>query len=199
MDSTQQAVQVLDEDAANPPLISAQPKSAWRNLAEIVVMIVLLVVLLNAMTVSADLVGVTMSPTLNQGQNLLASRVTYTLFPPERGDVIVLRDPVSPQRLIVRRVIGLPGERLELRGRQVLINGLPLTEDYVDNPLAISDNLTATALLVLPPDQYYVMGDNRLSINDSRSWGPVNAETILGRAWFAYWPPESIGFIKHAR
>ena len=197
--STDQGLAVRSDADEPPPLISAPAKSTWRNLAEIVVMLGILVALLNLLTVRAELAGVAMTPTLNQGQQLLASRVAYALFMPERGDVVVLRDPLSPERLVVRRVVGLPGERLELRGRQVLINDQPLAEDYISNNLAVSDNLTATARLALPANEYYVLGDNRLTINDSRTWGPVTGENILGRAWFSFWPPESIRFIEHAR
>ena len=197
--STDQELVVRSEADEQPSIIGAQTKSAWRNLAEIVVMLGILIVLLNVLTVNAELSGVGMTPTLSQGQNLLASRVTYALFMPERGDVVVMRDPLNPNRLVVRRVVGLPGERLELRGRQVLINDQPLTEEYIGNNLAVSDNLTASAQLALTANEYYVLGDNRLTINDSRSWGPVKSDSILGRAWFSYWPPESIGFIEHAR
>ena len=197
--STDQELVVRSDAAELPPIISTQAKSTWRNLVEIVVMLGILVALFNLLTVRAELVGVGMTPTLNQGQHLLASRITYALFTPERGDVVVLRDPLNPDHLIVRRVVGLPGERLELRGRQVLINDQPLSEEYIGTNLAISDNLTATAQLALTVNEYYVLGDNRLTINDSRSWGPVKSDSILGRAWFSYWPPESIGFIEHAR
>ena len=151
----------------------------WRSLAEIVVTLLILVGLLNLLTVGAALNGSGMSPGLNDGQHVLASRITYALFAPERGDVIVLSDPLNPDNTLVRRVIGLPGERVELRGQQVLINNQPLTEDYLGNLLNSGANLSGTMQLVLSPDQYYVLGDNRLSMNDSRSWGAVAATSIL--------------------
>jgi signal peptidase I len=177
----------------------ARPRSSWRSLAEIVVMLLILFGLWSFLTVDAEVSGSSMAPGLAGGQRVLASRITYVLLPPVRGDVVLLRDPLSTSRLQVRRVIGLPGERLELRGRQVLINGQPLNEDYIGNPLTVSDNLTATSLLQLQPDEYYVLGDNRLSINDSRSWGPVKGDDIVGRAWLSYWPPEAIGFVQQER
>ena len=107
--------------------------------------------------------------------------------------------PADAGRPGVIRLQNWHGVVLELRGRQILINDQPLTEDYIANNLAVSDNMTATARLALPDNEYYVLGDNRLTINDSRSWGPVTGDNILGRVWFSYWPPESLGFVEHAR
>ena len=179
--------------------ISVRPRTIWRSLAEIGVMLLIVLGLWNFLTADAEMSGTSMAPGLAVGQRILASRITYVLLPPERGDVVVLNDPLGSSNLLVRRVIGLPGERLELRGRQVLINGLPLNEDYLGNPLTVSDNLTSTSQVQLQPDEYYLLGDNRLSINDSRSWGPIKAENIAGRAWLSYWPPENISFVQHVR
>ena len=178
---------------------SGRPRSTWRSLAEVAVMLLILIGLLNILSGSAELNGSSMEPTLNPGENLLASRITYGLLSPERGDVVVVRDPLNESGVQVRRVIGLPGELVEVRGRQVLINGQPLTEPYIGNPLLIGDNITATSQTQLAQNQYYLMGDNRLSINDSRSWGALPASLILGRAWLVYWPPESISFVKQER
>ena len=174
-------------------------RSFWRNIAEIVVMLLILFGLLNLLTAGALVNGSSMSPSLNDGQRVLASRITYALFSPSRGDVVILPDPINPDGMLVRRVIGLPGEQMELRGQQVLINGQPLTEDYLGNVLTLASNLTGTMQLALPPNQYYVMGDNRLSMNDSRTWGAVSADNILGRVWLSYWPPDTIGFEQPAQ
>ena len=191
---------VIDEfDDNESPVDSTSPRPLWRSAAEIGVMLVILFGLLNLLTADTQVNGSSMSPALDDSERVLASRITYALFPPERGDVILVVDPLSPSRVLVRRVIGLPGERVELRGRQVLINGQPLTEDYIGNPLTISDNVTTTSQLQVPANQYFVLGDNRVSINDSRSWGPIPDDSILGRAWLVYWPPETIGIVKHAR
>ncbi|HEY3290570.1 MAG TPA: signal peptidase I [Anaerolineae bacterium] len=176
-----------------------QPQPFWRSAAEIVVALLLVVFLANILTVSSEQTGSSMAGTLLSGQSVLASRATYMLFAPERGDVVVMRDPLNPDGTLIRRVIGLPGERVELRGRQVLINGQPLNEDYIGSLLTVSDNLTATIQLQLKHSEYYVLGDNRLSINDSRSWGPIQSDDILGRAALVYWPPDSIGAINHQR
>lgn len=175
------------------------PRPFWRSAAEIAVALLIVVFLANILTVSAEQTGSSMAGTLLAGQSVLASRATYMLFPPERGDVVVMRDPLNADGTLIRRVIGLPGERIELRGRQVLINGQPLNEDYIGSLMTVSDNLTTTIQLQLKRTEYYVLGDNRLSINDSRSWGPIQSDGILGRAALVYWPPDSIGAITHQR
>jgi signal peptidase I len=187
------------EPAGERTTAPVRARPLWRNAAEIIVMLAILVGLLNLLTVGAELNGSIMAPTLNDGQRVLASRITYSLFPPQRGDVVTLTDPLNPTGVVVLRVIGLPGERVELRGQQVLINSQPLTEDYLGNPLILGNNLTGTLQLALPPNQYFVLGDNRLSMNDSRSWGPVPASSILGRVWLTYWPPDTIALVQPAR
>ena len=192
------AAPIVDEINASEAA-SGGPRPWWRSVAEIVVMLLILIGLLNLLTISAELNGSSMEPTLNPGDRVVASRITYALLSPQRGDVVVLRDPLNASGLLVRRVVGLPGELVELRGRQVLVNGQPLTENYIGNPLLIGDNITATSQTQLLDNQYYLMGDNRLSINDSRSWGAIQGDLIQGRAWLIYWPPESIGFVKYER
>jgi signal peptidase I len=202
MESTEQPELAIEPAAAETvegEVINLRPRPFGRSAAEVVVAILIVVFLVNILTVNAEQSGSSMAGTLKAGQMVLASRATYMLFAPERGDVVVMRDPLNPDDAMVRRVIGLPGERIELRGRQVLINGQPLSEDYIGNPLTISDNLTATIQMQLQQSEYYVLGDNRLSINDSRSWGPIKGNDILGRAWLIYWPPDSIGAIQHQR
>ncbi len=202
MDSTvsqELSVEPINDDTEEPQQAAPRPRPFWRGLAEVVVMLLILIGLLNLLTVGAGLSGSSMSPSLIDGQHVLASRFTYALFPPQRGDVVVLSDPINPDDVLVRRVIGLPGERVELRGQQVLINNQPLTEDYLGSLLTSGANLTGTVQLVLTADQYYVLGDNRLSVNDSRSWGPVATESILGRVWISYWPPDAVSIVRPAR
>ncbi len=202
MESTQQPELAIEPSAGETvegEVVNPRPRPFWRSAAEGVVAILIVIFLLNTLTVNSDQIGSSMAGTLKAGQSVLASRATYMLFPPERGDVVVMRDPLNAAGTVVRRVIGLPGERIELRGRQVLINSQPLPEDYIGSPLTLSDNLTATITMQLMKSEYYVLGDNRLSINDSRSWGPIQENDILGRAWLIYWPPDSVGAIQHQR
>ncbi|MCL4506587.1 MAG: signal peptidase I [Chloroflexi bacterium] len=202
MESTGNAelsVEPASGETVDAEVIGASPRLWWRSLAEIAVMVLIIIFVANILAVQTEMVGTSMSPALNAGDEVLASRITYVLLAPERGDVVIMRDPLNPNGDVVRRVIGLPGERVEIRGSQVLINGQPLVEDYTGNPLTVSSNLTTSIQIQLQPSEYYVLGDNRLSINDSRSWGPIPGADILGRAWLVYWPPDSISAIQQQR
>ena len=118
----------------------------------------------------------------------------YLFFshPPERGDVIVFDAPSSPEKDFVKRIVGLPGEFVEIKDGGVYIDGGRLSDSELgDAPLNISTDCTRNrnnCELQLHAEQYYVLGDNRGSSNDSRDWGPVPAKNIVGKVWFVYWP-----------
>ena len=109
---------------------------------------------------------------------------------PQRGDVIVFEPPNRPDDDYVKRVIGLPGETVEIINGKVLINGDPLAEPFQPNVGSYS-----SAPQVVPEGHVYVLGDNRNNSNDSHTWGSLPEENIVGRAWVSYWPPELWGTI----
>lgn len=114
-----------------------------------------------------------------------------TLFPfhtPSRGEIIIFHYPRDTRRDFVKRVIGVPGDVVEIKSGHVFINGDELDEPYVERP-----SRETRAARTLPPACFYVMGDNRRASNDSRDWGPVPAENIIGRAWVSYWPLDRLG------
>lgn len=172
---------------------------ALRALAEVVVMAAIMYGVYTFLLTGATIAGTTMAPTLRDGQQLLVSRSTYLLSPPQRGDIVVLRDPLGSGRIVARRVIGLPGEKVEVRGRQVIVNNRPLNEPYASAPILAGDSMTSVVALELGDDELYALADNRLSLNDSRTWGPVKLDAVVGRAWLVYWPPDSIGIVTHHR
>jgi signal peptidase I len=134
--------------------------------------------------------GPSMQPNLHEGEYAIVDKISYQLHPPERGDIIVFERQGQPD--LIKRVIGLPGETIEIRDGQVLINGLPLPEPYLTSPMVGS----------MPPqtieaDHYFVMGDNRNNSSDSRSFGTVTAQVIVGRAWIIYWPPPNWQIVPH--
>lgn len=137
-----------------------------------------------------------MEPALAAGHYLLVSGSAYQQAPPDRGDIIVLRDPTAPDREMVKRVIGLPGEAVRVEPAQVFINGEPLEEPYLKSQAW--RHLEAAAEWRLGDDAYLVMGDNRDYSRDSRVFGPVHRGLIVGKVWFRYWPPEVWGRVKHA-
>ena len=111
----------------------------------------------------------------------------FPFHPPRHADIIVFRFPNDPSRDFVKRVIGLPGETVSMKGGEVFIDGDRLDEPYLierDN-----DNLAPT---LVPPNSYFVLGDNRRASNDSRDWGFVPSKNIVGRAWVSYWPLDAV-------
>lgn len=126
--------------------------------------------------------GQSMEPVLHDQQRLIVEKVTYRLHEPQRGDIVVLTLPFMPEKLI-KRVIGLPGETLEIRDGALYINGALLDEPYIYNNIRQNQPIRT-----INQNQYFVMGDNRGNSNDSRAFGSVDRETIIGRAWLRYWP-----------
>jgi signal peptidase I len=108
----------------------------------------------------------------------------FAIHPPHRGEVIVFHFPEDPTRDFVKRVIGVPGDRVRIRDGEVFLNGSKLDEPY----LTAKGNST-TDMVELEEGEYFVLGDNRRGSNDSRNWGPVPEKNILGKVWLVYWPP----------
>jgi len=126
--------------------------------------------------------GESMEPLLYHHQRLVVEKVSYRFVEPEHGDVVVVKAPDMNANLI-KRVIGIPGDEVAIVNGGIYLNGSLLTEPYVQHgkPEFVEP-------LVLDHDQYYIMGDNRNNSRDSRNFGPVQAEEIVGRAWLRYWP-----------
>ena len=133
--------------------------------------------------------GNSMNPTLNDGDNLIVEKVSYYFHQPERFDVIVFKVKHEPNTFFVKRIIGLPGETVQIIDGYVYINGTKLEEDVYGNDV-IRNAYTAANPVTLKEDEFFVMGDNRNNSNDSRSVtvGPVNREQFLGHACFRFWP-----------
>jgi signal peptidase I len=145
--------------------------------------------------------GTSMVPQLHDGERLLVNKLIYYKFQSfswghlERGDIVVFWFPNDPDKSYVKRVIGLPGETVEIRSGRVLINGQELNETYLD----AEHNKTLPSFQPKKVDahHYFVMGDNRDNSSDSRYWGLVPEKYIYGKAFFRYWQPGSIGFLEH--
>lgn len=129
--------------------------------------------------------GHSMEPTLHDGQYLMVNKLAYRLGMPNRGDIVVFPSPQDGGRALIKRVVGLPGEEVAIAGGQVYINGARLMEPY----LAPNHGLGDWGPTVLGEGEYLVLGDNRNNSNDSRNFGPVREEELIGKAWFSIWPP----------
>ena len=113
---------------------------------------------------------------------------TFIFGPPEHGEIVIFHFPRNRERDFVKRVIGVPGDILEIRNGEVIRNGEPIEEPYVTNHSSRSERERE-----IPAGHYYVLGDNRRGSNDSRDWGLVPETDIIGRAWLLYWPPNRFG------
>lgn len=135
-----------------------------------------------------------MLPTLVDAQFLLVNKLAYVAGDPERGDVIVFRSPRSPSEDLVKRVVALPNETVEVREGHVYVNGLRLDESAYFELETRPDMAPQT----VPSDAYFVLGDNRSQSRDSRVLGTVPRESIVGRVWLVYWPFDVFGLLKEA-
>lgn len=126
--------------------------------------------------------GSSMEVSLHDGQRLIVVKAAYWFGEPQRGDVVIFTHPLDTERTLVKRVIGLPGEQIEIKDYIVYIDGSPLQEPYIKG---ITSSMSITEV---PEGFYFVMGDNRQASSDSRSWGLLPEGNIIGRAWLLYWP-----------
>ncbi len=150
-----------------------------------------------------------MFPTLVSGERLLVNRFVYArvesgplefiggtdgyvFHGPQRGDIVIFHPPSDDLTDYVKRVIAIPGDRVDLRQGKVYVNGERVDEPYISGKFTSSQNQQVRFPLDVPEGNYFVLGDNRPVSNDSRSWGFVPADDIVGRAWFGYWPFSSI-------
>ena len=127
--------------------------------------------------------GDSMQPSLAGGQHILVSRMACRFGDPSRGSVVVLRDPGQDGRHCIKRIIGLPGEHIQIDGSQILIDGYVLRESYRHE----TPQSCYTSQWVLGADEFFVLGDYRQNSRDSRSFGPIQRHNIIGEVWRRYW------------
>ncbi|HEV3103374.1 MAG TPA: signal peptidase I [Candidatus Dormibacteraeota bacterium] len=184
--------------AANPPRASTG-SSFLRELAEVVVLAIILYFGISFAVQTVHVEGLSMFATLDDNDYLIADKIDYRLHSPQRGDIIILRPPTDNSKDFIKRVIGLPGERLLIKDSVVYINGHRLVEPYLPEAWTVQGTWLGPDGnpdgYVLPPNQYFVMGDNRNKSQDSRTFGPIGRDRIDGRAWFRIWPLNNFGNI----
>ena len=166
--------------------------SIFMEIVETALLAVVIWLIVNFATARYVVEGVSMEPTFHTGQFLIVDKVTYRFFAdPQRGDIVVFDYPGNIDDDYVKRIIGLPGDTVRIQDGLVYINDELLNETYLDvrTPGLYEE--------VIPDGYYWVMGDNRTSSSDSRSWGSLERQYIIGRAWVSYWPPKDWSFVTH--
>jgi signal peptidase I len=178
------------EDSVEPAPTSRL--GAWmRELVASILPALVIVLLVNVFIAQATRVeGQSMEPNLHDHQRVIIEKVTYHFRSPERGEIVVLRPPQRQVAPLIKRVVALPGETIEIHDGHVYINGVLLQEPY----LAQQTRGTLPPTLV-PEEHVFVMGDNRGSSNDSRAFGAIAFEDVIGKAWVRYWPVADIGVL----
>ncbi|MBV9925341.1 MAG: signal peptidase I [Acidobacteria bacterium] len=157
-------------------------------------MIMALVLVFVAQPVKVE--GTSMLPRLHDGERIFVNKLIYYGLPElERGDIVVFWFPNDPTKSYIKRVIGLPGETVQLRAGRIFINGKELQEPYLEHALNVA--AADEPPTYVKPHYYFVMGDNRDNSSDSRMWGLVPEKYIYGKALFRYWPLSRAGVIRH--
>ena len=194
METTQQEAQPQPETQGQTGSEVESPTDWKRVVLDIFETLVLAVVLyfgINAISVRVRVDGYSMNPTLQNGEYILVNKLAYKTGEPQRGDIVVFVFPMDPQEDLIKRIIGLPGERVAIHDGIVTINGAQINEPYIaaaplyDGEWAVSEG------------QLFVLGDNRNESKDSHQWGLLPLENVVGKAVLIYWPPPEWQVINH--
>lgn len=196
METTQPELQT-QPDMQDQPGSEAEKPTDWKRVAlDILETLVLAVVLyfgINAISVRVRVDGYSMIPTLQNGEYILVNKLAYKTGEPVRGDIVVFVFPVNPQEDLIKRIIGLPGERVAIHDGIVTIDGVQINEPYIAAaPLYDGE-------WVVSEGQLFVLGDNRNESKDSHQWGLLPVENVVGKAVLIYWPPPEWQVINHAK
>jgi signal peptidase I len=157
------------------------------EILETILLSLILFVGINAISARIRIESVSMRETLHAGDFVLVNKLAYKFGDPKRGDIVIFEPPIDSTEPYIKRIIGLPGDQLNISNGNVEINGSIIQELYT------STGTRSSGTWQVPDNSYFVMGDNRNNSSDSRRWGTVPAEDIIGKALFVYWPPKQWG------
>ena len=195
-----------------------------KDLIESIILATLVFIVIQTGIQNFKVEGSSLDPTLSLGQYVIVDKVSYfrldtnrfsriipiwnnqdskpqfALEPPKRGEIIVFSYPLDPDRDFVKRVIGIPGDTIQIGNGEVIVNGKLMEEDYINSltpkgALWFAEGFRPE-ITTLQKQEYFVLGDNRLGSNDSRNWGPVPENNIHGKVWLSYWPVNKFAVIK---
>ncbi len=180
-------VQTNDEMVAPRAGIGRALGSAVQEAIQIVAPALVLALIIHMFLAQATVVfGQSMEPNLHANQRLIVDKISFRFHSPERNDIVVVDRP-NMEEMLVKRIVALPGETVDIRRGTVYVNGIPVDESYPHDHSEYD-----MPPITLGPLSYFVLGDNRANSNDSRSFGPVTREQIVGRVWLRYWPVSEV-------
>lgn len=175
------------------------------DLAEVILLALGLYLVINFAVQTVHVIGPSMYPTVQDQDYLIATKIDYHFHPPQRGDIIIMRDPLDSSRDFIKRIIAVPGDRVLVGDGHVYVNGHQLDERYVNQESwteypswPVTPAPSAQGQL-MGPDQYFVMGDNRNHSSDSRIFGPIHRDHIEARAWIRVLPLSHMGPVDGRR
>lgn len=150
--------------------------------------------------------GDSMLPSFHNKEYVITDKISYKFKEPQRGDVVIFKAPPKPRDEYIKRIIGLPGEKIKIQNNKITIyneerpEGQVLKEEYLKNGIITKGKsaIPSDVVFSIPEGEYLVFGDNREASSDSRHWGPVKKELLVGRAVVRIWPPTALSVVKHA-
>ena len=161
----------------------------WRSIASLALQLAVFSLLIAAFFMRLpEVSGLSMEPHIQSGEFVLINTFAYRLGRPKRGDIVAFRHEGDDREVFIKRVVGVPGDRIRIDRGRLYANGAPLDERYVKDP-----DDRSFAEVVVPASSVYVLGDNRANSEDSRFFGPVNDDRLIGRAIAGVWPPRMLG------
>lgn len=198
----------MESDATLPEYYKERESkpSFWDNIKKDFVELVEFVAVLAAIFIFIRLIiaephkvsGSSMVPNFHDGDYLITNKLATNFSEPARGEVIILKNPRDINKVFIKRVIGLPKDKLMISGGKIYINDKIIGEPYLpaDTIIKGGSYLKEAVTIIVPEGQYFVMGDNREGSSDSREWGPVQKDLIIGQAYLRYWPLQKAEILK---
>lgn len=180
----------MDNGYENENSFWSKLEDRFVDLIELVAVLGLVFVLVTHFIINQHRVsGKSMSPSFEDGDYVLVNKLGFKLFGVKRGDIVVFKGSQNPKETFIKRVIGLPGDKVKVIEGKVYIDNTEYKEAYLTNSdTKIPGNITDVGEIVIPDNYYFVLGDNRGNSLDSRVWGPISKDLILGEAWTKIWP-----------
>lgn len=191
IEQPQSAEEQGSDDSGQIVRSNQRSKSLFREALETILLAVVLYFLIDGVVARVEVKNISMQPTLYEGELLLVNRLAYRFGEFHHGDIIVFHFPQDPEEDYIKRVIGLPGDKVVVENGMVTVNGVNLIEPYIAAPPSYVGEW------IVPDGMLFVLGDNRNSSYDSHSWGFVPFENVVGRAIFIYWPLNEVRGIPH--